>query len=139
VNGVWHGHSGIVLFGEAGAVPRSGVLDASATRGLGFLRRCGGVFGRAVVGNAPDCAPVSSATSNEPSLATARAAAAPDLGALFAGRPKAGREILVSAFGAAVFERHPHDLVAGRHGAVPRALQRHKQAALYSAGHWSPS
>jgi hypothetical protein len=50
--------------------------------------------------------------------------------AVQARHPEAGREILVIAFGLAVLERHAHDFVAGRYGAVPRALQRDKQAAL---------
>jgi hypothetical protein len=47
--------------------------------------------------------PASSATSSEPSLGDDEGGGtAPDLGALFARRPEAGREILVPAFGAAV-------------------------------------
>src|SRR5438270_10886107 len=40
--------------------------------------------------------------------------AAPDLGALRSRCPEAGREVLVMACGAAILERHAHDLAAGR-------------------------
>jgi hypothetical protein len=44
--------------------------------------------------------------------------------------PRSRSRNLVPAFGAAVLERHAHDLVTGRHRAVPRSLQRHRQAPL---------
>ena len=88
---------------------------------------------RALVGDAPDRAAGVVGDQQRAVLGDGKSGgAAPDLGELFARRPEAGREILVPAFGTAVLERHAHDLVPGRHGAVPRALQRDKEAALVS-------
>src|SRR5206468_13098973 len=55
---------------------------------------------------------------------------AKDLGAVLPRRPETGREIFVIAFRPTILEPHKRDLVAGRLGAVPRALERDEQAAL---------
>ena len=83
------------------------------------------------VGNAPDRAAGIVGNEQRAVLGDGKCGrAAPDLGALSARGPKTGREILVVAFGSAVFEGHQDDLVAGRLGSVPRSLQRHKQLAF---------
>src|ERR1700730_11224904 len=46
----------------------------------------------------------------------------PHLRPAFARDPETSGEVLVIAFWLAVFERHVHHFVAGRHGAIPRAL-----------------
>src|SRR3954447_8312531 len=45
---------------------------------------------------------------------------APDFRALLAGSPETDSEVLVITLRPAVLERHPYDLVAGWHRAVPR-------------------
>src|SRR5580704_9398444 len=47
---------------------------------------------------------------------------APHLSPALARGPEPSGEVLVVAFRVAVFERHVHHFVAGRHGAIPRAL-----------------
>src|SRR6516225_1093569 len=95
------------------------------------LRRCCGVLGRTPVGDAPDRPAGVVGDQQRAVLGDGECGRpAPDLGALLAGNTEAGGEILVIAFGSAVLERHPNDLVAGRDRAVPRALERHEQAAL---------
>src|SRR5437879_3649811 len=87
---------------------------------LCFGLRRGGMLGGALVGDAPDRAAGVVGDEQRAVLGDGeRRRAAPDLGTLFAGDPKAGCEILVIAFGPAVLERHAHDLVAGRYRAVP--------------------
>src|SRR5438270_3669659 len=49
---------------------------------------------------------------------------APHFGAMQARGPEPGDEVLIEALRLAVLERHAHDLVAGRFGAVPGTLQR---------------
>src|SRR5215831_13727939 len=112
--------------------PRSAASRPRLRIRSGFLRRRGGMLGGgALVGNAPDrsagvvgdeqCAVLGDRECRR---------AAPDLGTLLARGPKAGREILVIAFGPAVLERHARDLVTGRYRAVPRAFDGDEQAAL---------
>src|ERR1700731_2474134 len=93
--------------------------------GPGALGRSAGVLGRrALVRNAPDRTARVVGDEQRAVLGDGEGGgAAPDLGALVAGSPKAGREILVIAFWAAVLEWDARDFVPGRHRAVPRALQ----------------
>src|SRR5207248_8147589 len=105
-------------------------------RGPGALCRSAGMLGRrALVRNPPDRAARIVGDEQGAVLGDGeRSGAAPDLGALFAGSPEAGREILVIALRPAVLERHARDFVAGRDRAVPRALHRDEQAALVFGG-----
>jgi hypothetical protein len=74
--------------------------------------------------------PVSSAKRSEPFLATAMAAGRPQTSA----RCSPDAQKPVAKFSYQPSRRRslngPHDLAAGRHEAVPRALQHHKQAAV---------
>jgi len=66
----------------------------------GCLRRCGGVFGRALLGDAPDRAAGVVGDEQRAVLGDGeRGRTTPDLGALFARRPEAGGEILVPPSG----------------------------------------
>src|SRR6266404_7342390 len=96
-----------------------------------LLDRRAGDFGRALVGDPPDRA--AGIVGDEQGAVLGdreRRGAPPDLGALFARYPKAGREILIISFRPPVLERHAHDLVAGRYRAVPRTLQRDESVTL---------
>src|ERR1700746_2612274 len=86
------------------------------------LDRSAGVLGGAPLRrNAPNCA--AGVVSDEQGAVLGdgeRGGAAPDLGALFAGSPEPGREILVIPLRPAVLEWDARDFIPGRYRAVPR-------------------
>src|ERR1700757_3068668 len=87
--------------------------------------------GRSLVGDPPNRAASVVAEEERAVLGDGeRGRAAPDLGALLARSPKAGREVFVIAFGPAVLKWHAYNFVSGRFGTVPRSFHRDKEAPL---------